>query len=102
MRRFCDRDGASRDGEAILGVDEELESLEIEVAWDGSNVDADEVHIFLLMYAFTSANYIFYFSIAVPISSNPIYFAPFSDVADSVGNSCSVCSASSHSHPAAS
>ena len=35
-----------------VGVDGELESLEIEVAWDGSDVDADEVHIFLFILCF--------------------------------------------------
>jgi hypothetical protein len=93
-RRFWDADGGvgwDGDREAVvcvdgglkeLGVDGELESLEIELAWDGSDVDADEVHTFLFIYPLTGANYTSYFSIAVPIPSDLIYLAPFSDVTD--------------------
>jgi hypothetical protein len=116
VRRFWDVDrgvggDGDGDGEAVVGVDGglkevgvdgELESLEIEVAWDGSDVDADEVHIFFFIYPLTGADFTSYFSIAVPIPGDSIYLAPFSDVTDSAGNRFNFCPAPSHSHPAAS
>ena len=84
------------------GVDGELESLEIEVNWDGSDVDVDKVHIFLFIYALMGANYTSYLFITIPIPTNPIYLAPFADVTNSAGNSSNLCPAPSHSHLAAS